>query len=41
LSRPPYVGDPRRFEPMERVDPLRVVLSKATETINVVITKLR
>ena len=40
-SNRPYSGDPRRFEPMERVEPVRVLLVKPSEFVNIVITKLR
>jgi hypothetical protein len=40
-SNRPYTGDPRRFKPMEKVEPVRVVMSKPTETVNIVITRLR
>jgi hypothetical protein len=40
-SNRPYSGDPRRFEPMERVEPIRIVLAKPTEMIKIVITRLR
>ena len=40
-SNRPYSGDPRRFEPMERVEPVRVLLAKPSEFLNIVITKLR
>jgi hypothetical protein len=40
-SNRPYSGDPRRFEPMERVEPVRIVLAKPTEIVNIVITRLR
>jgi hypothetical protein len=36
-----YDGDPRRLGPMERVEPLRVVVSNPTETVKIVITRLR
>jgi 5-hydroxyisourate hydrolase-like protein (transthyretin family) len=41
FSKRPYSGDPRRFEPMERMDPVRIVLAKPSESVNIVITKLR
>ena len=40
-SNRPYSGDPRRFEPMERVEPVRIVLSNPTELLKIIITKLR
>ena len=40
-SNRPYVGDPRRFEPMERAEPLTVVVANPSETVRLVITKLR
>jgi hypothetical protein len=40
-SNRPYSGDPRRFEPMERVEPVRIVLAKPTEIVNIIITRLR
>jgi hypothetical protein len=40
-SNRPYSGDPRRFEPMERVEPVRIVLTKPSEVVNIVITRLR
>lgn len=36
-----YVGIPGRFEPMERVEPVRIVLTNPTENVKIVITKLR
>ncbi|HEV2883743.1 MAG TPA: carboxypeptidase regulatory-like domain-containing protein, partial [Pyrinomonadaceae bacterium] len=36
-----YSGDLRRFEPMERVEPVRIVLTHPTENVKIVITKLR
>lgn len=40
-SNRPYAGDLRRFEPMEKVDPVRIVLIKPSESLNIVITRLR
>lgn len=40
-SNRPYSGDWRRFEPMERVEPVRIVLSNPTELLKIAITKLR
>jgi hypothetical protein len=40
-SNRPYSGDPRQFQPMERVEPVRIVLSKPSEVVNIVITRLR
>ena len=40
-SNRPYVGDSRRFEPMERVEPLRIVVTNPSEQVKIVITKLR
>lgn len=40
-SNRPYSGDRRRFEPMERVEPVRIVLTKPSEMVNIVITRLR
>jgi hypothetical protein len=37
----PYVGDQRRFEPMERVEPVRITLAGPSEVVRIVITKLR
>jgi len=37
----PYVGDPRRFEPMEQVEPVRIALAGPSEVVRIVITKLR
>jgi hypothetical protein len=36
-----YSGDTRRFEPMERVEPVRIVLSNPTEILKIIITRLR
>ena len=36
-----YDGNPRHFVPMERVEPLRVVVSNPTEVVKIVITRLR
>jgi hypothetical protein len=40
-SKRPYVGDRRHFEPMERVEPVRVLITKPSEMVNIVITRLR
>ena len=40
-SNRPYVGDSRRFEPMERAEPLRIVVAKPSERVRIIITKLR
>lgn len=40
-SNRPYDGDPRRLEPMEHVEPLRVVVSNPTEAVRIVIRRLR
>jgi hypothetical protein len=40
-SNRPYSGDRSRFAPMEKVEPARVLLSKPSEFVNIVITKLR
>jgi hypothetical protein len=40
-SNRPYDGDPRRLGPMERVEPLRVVVANPTEAVRIVITRLR
>jgi hypothetical protein len=37
----PYEGDPRRFEPTERSDPLTLTASGPVEAVTLVITKLR
>ncbi len=36
-----YVGNSRRFEPMERVEPLRITVANPSERVKIVITKLR
>jgi len=40
-NRPYSPGVTRQFEPMEKVEPVRIVLSKPTEMVNIVITRLR
>src|SRR6266404_3039256 len=40
-SNRPYVGDSRRFEPMERVEPLKITVANPSERVKIVITKLR
>lgn len=40
-SNRPYDGDPRRLGPMERVEPLRVIVSSPTESVKIVIARLR
>ena len=40
-SNRPFVGDFRRDGPMERTEPVRVTLAGPTETVRIVITKLR
>lgn len=40
-SNRPHSSDPRHLEPRERVEPVRVLLTKPSEFVNIVITKLR
>jgi hypothetical protein len=40
-SNRPYVGDSRRFVPMELVEPLRITVANPSERVKIVITKLR
>lgn len=40
-SNRPYVSTGRQFDPMERSDPLRLLVQQQTETVKIVITKLR
>jgi hypothetical protein len=40
-SNRPYIGDERRFEPMERVEPVRITLVSPSEPLKIVITRLR
>ncbi|HYH86713.1 MAG TPA: carboxypeptidase regulatory-like domain-containing protein [Pyrinomonadaceae bacterium] len=40
-SKRPFVGDFRRDGPMERAEKVRITLSEPTETVKIVITKIR
>ena len=40
FSKQPYSGDPRRSE-QDRPEPVRIVLAKPSESVNIVLTKLR
>jgi protocatechuate 3,4-dioxygenase beta subunit len=40
-SNRPYFGDRQPFQPMERVEPVRIVLGNPTEVLKIIITKLR
>lgn len=37
----PYVSTGPRFDPMERTEPIRITLAHSTETVKIVITKIR